>query len=471
MDKKILTSVIKEKIKNFTQVSDEIWEYAEPAYKETKSKNLQIKVLQEEGFDVVENLGGIPTAFKASFGSKKPVIAFLGEFDALPTMSQKADVLVREEISQEKWGHGCGHHLLGTGAMQGAVAVKDYMEKNNIEGTIIYYGCPAEEGEAGKAFMVKEGVFNGCDICLTWHPFSINIGSTSSLANVRVKYKFIGKSSHAAVSPHLGRSALDAVELMNVGVNYMREHMHTDCRVHYAITNTGGNAPNVVQSEAEVLYAIRAPRYEDTLTLFERVSNVARGAALMTETKVEININAAYADIVQNSTLDNLIFKNMKEFSPVDYSKEDLEYAQKFRDIGDKVEIQTYKSMIERVIGKKADGLFESPIARFVIPPTTMKQGSTDVGDVSQCIPTAWFSAACYALGTSAHSWQAVSQGKSSIAHKGMTYAASVLAATAIELMENQELVACAKNDFEEAMGGNKYTSIIPKDLKPSILR
>lgn len=380
MNRELLVSIINEKLKTFQGASDAIWEYAEPAYEEKKSKNLQIEILKDEGFEITENLGGIPTAFKATFGSEKPVIALLGEYDALPTMSQVADSIERKEISHEKWGHGCGHHLLGTGSMQAAVAVKDYMSKNDLPGTIIYYGCPAEEGEAGKAFMLKEGAFEGCDIALTWHPFSVNIGSTSSLANARVKYRFLGKSSHAAVSPHLGRSALDAVELMNVGVNYMREHMHPDCRVHYAITNTGGNAPNVVQSEAEVLYAIRAPRYEDTVALFERVSNIARGAALMTETKVEININAAYADIVQNKTLDNLIFKNMQGFFNIDYTKEDLEYAQKFRDIGDKEDIQTYKSLIQRTIGKNVDDLFKSPIAQFVIPPTPMKHGSTDVG-------------------------------------------------------------------------------------------
>lgn len=470
MDNNILTSLIENKKPLLTAISDQIWEFAEPAFDEHRSMQLQANFLEEQGFAITKALADIPTAFKASYGKGKPVIAILGEYDALPTMSQKADCLTHEPLKQGAWGHGCGHHLLGTACMQAAIAIKDYIEKNPLAGTVVYYGCPAEEGEAAKAFMVKAGCFDDCDVALSWHPYSMNAGSSSTLSNARVRFNFYGISSHAAVSPHLGRSALDAVELMNVGVNYMREHMPQQCRVHYAITNSGGNAPNVVQSEAEVLYAIRAAKNSDTISLVERVSNIARGAAMMTETRVEISINSAFSDVVQNKTLDNLVFKNMKELLPT-YTPEELSYAQKFRELADQTEINTYKQMARKLVGDKADALMSTPMAAFVIPPMDLKQGSTDVGDVSQIIPTSLFMGSCYAMGTSVHSWQAVAQGKSSIAHKGMTFAASVIAKTALELMENPSLIEEAKSDFNKAMDGKAYRSILPKDCIPRILR
>lgn len=254
-------------------MSDEIWEYAESAYKEFKSSLLQQQVMKDEGFIIEKGIGGIGTAFRAKFGNGKPVIAFLGEFDALPGMSQKADANHQEPIQDIECGHGCGHNLLGTACMQSCVAVKDYIMENNISGTVIYYGCPAEEGGAGKAFMVREGCFNDCDVCLTWHPYSVKVGSFSSLANARVYYSFEGVSSHAALSPHLGRSALDSVELMNVGVNYLREHIIPEARIHYAITNSGGNSPNVVQSKSQVLYLIRAPKNDQLFELCRQLGS------------------------------------------------------------------------------------------------------------------------------------------------------------------------------------------------------
>lgn len=471
MEKNLLDSLMEEKRKLFNRMSDAIWDFAEPAFHETQSMELQKNTLLEEGFEITEKVADIPTAFKAGYGSGRPVIAFLGEYDALPLLSQKADVLEREELNPHGWGHGCGHHLLGTGSVQAAVAVKNYMEKTGLSGTIVYYGCPAEEGEAGKAFMVKGHAFDGCDICLTWHPHAFHVCSMSSLANARVKYHFTGTSAHAATSPHLGRSALDAVELMNVGCNYLREHMPQECRLHYAVTNTGGDAPNVVQAEAEVVYAIRAPRNADTVRLLERVNKVAQGAALMTETEVEISLHSAYADLIQNQTLNEIVYKNMQTFSNIPYTEEDMEYAQKYKNLADKQELVQLKSLAAKFLGNKADAALSLPVVKLMIPPINLKQGSNDVGDVSQCIPTACFSAACFAMGTAPHTWQEVAQGKSELAHKGMFFASQVLAATAVNILEDPELADKAKADFEAVMEGQEYESLIPDGLKPAILR
>lgn len=471
MDYNLLENLIKQKQGKFQDVSNEIWGYAEPAYNEFKSSELQQKVMAEEGFRVEKGIGGIETAFSASFGSGKPVIGFLGEFDALPRLSQKANIISQEPITSSGYGHGCGHNLLGTGAMQAAVAVKDYLLQNKIEGTIVYFGCPAEEGGSGKAFMVREGVFDDCDICLTWHPYDITVGSTSTLANLRVYYNFKGISSHAAVSPHLGRSALDSVELMNVGVNYLREHIIPEARIHYAVTDTGGNAPNVVQANAQVLYSIRAPKNDQLYDLLERVNSIAKGAAMMCGTTVEIQVVSAYADMIQNKTLDNLVFKHIKEIYPLNYSEDEIEYATGFNAVGSRTEILTYQALAKRFYGEKGDGLFKGPLGEGFFPPNPQKMGSTDVGDVSWNVPTTWFSSQCYALGTPAHTWQAVAQGKSSIAHRGMTAAATVMARSAIDILYQAEIVEQAKLDLEKELNGRKYKSIIPEEIRPGMIK
>ena len=461
-----LEKILDSKFNIFKEVNDKIWEYAEPRFQETCSSNLQKEILRKEGFTITEELGGIKTAFSASFGSGYPVIGILGEFDALPNLSQQADVTEKEPTDNGGWGHGCGHNTLGTACMEACVALKDYLEEEKLEATIIYFGCPGEEGGAGKAFMVREGCFQTCDICLAWHPYSINFGSTSTLANARVIYDFHGISSHAATSPHLGRSALDAVELMNVGSNYLREHILPEARIHYAITNSGGDAPNVVQADAQVIYAIRASGNNQVIELLERVNAVAKGAAMMTGTTVDIHVASAYADVLQNKTLDTLVYEKMKKVLPVEYSSEELEYAAKFHKVGDIEDIKTYESMAVKILGDSAKNMFEGPVVKEVLPPSNLKMGSTDVGDVSWNIPTSWFGVACYSLGTPAHSWQAVAQGKSPLAHKGMRAAATILSMTALELIENPTLVEKAKKDLEIAKEGGSYKSIIPSEIK-----
>lgn len=466
MNYELLEALIQGKKDQFEQAADQIWGFAEMRFQEFQSAQLQKDLLRREGFEIEESLGDIPTAFRAKAGSGRPVIGLLGEFDALPQLSQKADLTHPEPEVPGAPGHGCGHHLLGTGCMQAAVAVKDYLLEHPCQGTIIYYGCPAEEGGAGKAFMVREGCFDGCDVCLAWHPYSATFASVSSLANARIIYDFTGTSAHAATAPHLGRSALDAVELMNVGVNYMREHMIPEARVHYAVTDTGGDAPNVVQAHAQVVYSVRAPRTDQVYELAQRVHNIARGAALMTETQVDIRVVSSYADVLQNKTLDGLVFRHMQEIFPLSYTEEELAYAQEFHEVGDPGDWKTYQAMAVKLMGEKGRGLFQGAMADVCVPPMPLKAGSTDVGDVSWTVPTAWFGSACFALGTPAHSWLAVAQGKSAIAHRGMTGAAKVLARTALDLMEQPQLVDSARADMERAKGGIEYQSLIPSDVK-----
>jgi len=466
MNYELLEALIQGKKEQFEQAADQIWGFAEMRFQEFQSAQLQKELLRREGFEVEEKLGGIPTAFRAKVGSGRPVIGLLGEFDALPKLSQKADLTHAEPEAPDAPGHGCGHHLLGTGCMQAAVAIKDYLLEHPCQGTVIYYGCPGEEGGAGKAFMVREGCFEDCDICLAWHPYSATFASVSSLANARIIYDFIGKSAHAAAAPHLGRSALDALELMNVGVNYMREHMIPEARVHYAVTDTGGDAPNVVQGHAQVIYSVRAPRTDQVYELVERVHNIARGAALMTETQVEIRVVSSYADVLQNKTLDDLIYQHMQEIFPLSYTEEELAYAKKFHEAGDPGDWKTYQAMAVKLMGEKGRALFQGAMADVCVPPMPLKTGSTDVGDVSWNVPTAWFGSACFALGTPAHSWLAVAQGKSAIAHRGMTGAATVLARTALDLMEQPHLVDSARADMERAKNGVEYQSLIPSDVK-----
>ena len=466
MKYEMLDKLLEEKRAVFENISDMIWEFAETRFQEKQSAGLQMETLRTEGFDIEEGIGRIETAFCAKFGSGHPVIGILGEYDALPGMSQKADVTEKMPEKEGAPGHGCGHHLLGTGGMEAAVAVKDYLMKNPMDGTVIYYGCPGEEGGAGKAFMVREGCFDACDICLAWHPYSANFSSISTLANARIFFDFHGVSAHAAAAPHLGRSALDAVELMNVGVNYLREHMIPEARVHYAVTNSGGEAPNVVPAYAQVLYSVRAPGTEELHKLIKRVSKVAEGAAMMTETKVEIRVVSAYSDVLQNKTLDQLVFSHIREIYPLKYTEEEMVCAEKFHKVGDPGDWKTYQGLAKQFYGEKGNAFFRGAMADTIFPPVPVKMGSTDVGDVSWTVPTAWFGSACYALGTPAHSWLAVAQGKSGIAKRGMEAAASVIARTTLDIMENPQIAKKAREDMEKAKNGFEYHSVIPAEVQ-----
>jgi len=474
MDKRALCKLIDEKAEFLNKLSDRIWEIPELAFREQESAGALIEALEQEGFAVERNVAGIETAFLGRFGNGSPVIGMLGEFDALTGLSQAAGLAEKQPLDGAICGHGCGHNNLGVGALAAAIGVKEYLQATGMSGTVIYYGCPGEEGGSGKAFMAREGVFNELDVAFCWHPGSLNtVISGSSLANYQVMYSFKGVAAHASAAPHLGRSALDAVELMNIGVNFLREHVIQEARMHYAIVNSGGKSPNVVQPTADVLYLLRAPKTGQVQEIYERVNDIARGAALMTGTTVEIQFIKACSNTVLNLTLEKVLQKNMEEIPLPEYTDEDRAFAAainasvenkgtpftKQRKLGASEEIM---EELEKHIGK--------PIYDFVTPLVhgeLASGGSTDVGDVSWVCPTAQIGTAAWAAETPGHSWQATAQGKSDLAHKSTLYAGKVLAAAAIDLLEQPELIQKAKAEKEKKLGGAPYVCPIPKGVEP----
>lgn len=451
----ILSKTIEKKAAKLTQVSDQIWGYAETKYEEVQSAELIGKTLEEEGFAVQLEAGGIHTAVVGEAGKGGPVIGILGEYDALPNLSQKEGSAVQDPIISGGNGHGCGHNLLGVASLAAAIAVKEYIEEHDLEATVRYYGCPAEEGGGGKAHMAKAGLFEGVDSAITWHPGDKNLVNYSTmLATSQIYFTFHGKSSHAAADPHLGRSALDAVELMNVGVNFLREHVIQEARLHYAITNTGGSAPNVVQNEAEVLYKIRAPQAKQVQEITERVFKIAEGAALMTETSFETEFDSSSASLIPNKTLADVMYENFQVIGTNTYTADEIEFAKEIQ--------QTFDGDASKPLRDELEDLPDNPI---FIP------ASTDVGDVSWLIPTGQVGATTIANGTPGHSWQLTAQGKSSVAHKGMLLAGKVMAASAIDLILNPEKIEKAKKEHKEQLNGGEYVSLIPNGTIPQPAR
>ena len=469
-------ALVQDRKQAYTAMSDRIWGFAEPRFQEYDSSRLQQEYLKARGFSIRADLAGEETAFIAEYGSGKPVLAFLGEFDALFSLEQEADSTERRPVPGKTNGHGCGHHLLGTAAVAAADALKTYMESHGLLGTIRYYGCPAEENAGGKAYLVRDGFFNDCDAAITWHPSTTNktMMADKYLSNFRVFFTFHGISSHAAGAPELGRSALDAVEIMDIGVNYMREHMIDEARVHGAITNPGGIAPNVIPSEAQILYAIRAPKVTQVKKLYERMCDIARGAALITGTTVDIKQVAAYSNVIENDTLEDIMYENMRHFVPIGYTEEELAYARRFQEVITELDKEGLKDLISILSGRdkeKKRQMEESPMLDFVLERHVSfgGGGSTDVGDVSWVVPTGKVDINCYAAGTALHSWQAVAQGKAPAAHKGMLTAAKIMACTGAELLEKPELLERIKEDWLEKLDGETYPDPLPKDVKPEI--
>lgn len=471
--------VIDAKRASLQALSDEIWGYAETAFEEYQSAEALSSYLEEAGFEVERGACGIETAFIATFGSGSPKIGILGEFDALSGLSQTAGVVQATTETPGENGHGCGHNLLGVGAIAAALAVKRYIE-DGFSGTVVYYGCPGEEGGSGKAFMARHGVFSDLDCALTWHPSTVNmVVQNSSLANFQVQYSFHGISAHAAGSPEMGRSALDALELMNVGTNFLREHMLDKARIHYAITNTGGYSPNVVQNQAKAIYLIRAPRLEQALELSKRVEKIAEGAALMTETTVEHQLMKSCANFVSNQTLEQVCYDAMQEVGVPTYTDEEYALARQFvatepvgadRSYQDMVQDHLQRENKQFLLQKKSGDFYD-----FIVPYESMhltrtEGGSTDVGDVSWMCPTAQIHAAAWAPNTPGHTWQVVAQGKSSYAHKGMLFAGKVIALTAMRLMQQPALLEQAKEEHRLAIQGQTYIPI-PADVHPVPLR
>jgi len=450
----------------FEQLSDRIWGMPEIAYTEYRSVAEHTAMLKAQGFRVTENLADIPTAVMGEAGEDGPVIAILGEYDALPGLSQVAGIAEHKEVEPNGHGHGCGHNLLGSAAMLAATAVKDWLAATGRKGRVRYYGCPAEEGGAAKAFMVRAGCFDDVDIAISWHPGPMTrVDDALSLANTRMDFTFTGRASHAAAAPHLGRSALDAVELMNVGVNYMREHMPSDARIHYAMLDSGGIAPNVVQATAKVRYAVRARDLPGMMALNERVKKIAEGAALMTETKVSFKVVSAVSNMLGNTPLEQAMYQNFQRLGPVPFDATDREYAKKIQGTLSAEDIST----AFRRIGMPVQ---ETPLCDFIVPLDARGEvmiGSTDVADVSWAVPTVQARVATVAIGTPGHSWQLTAQGKSPAAHKGMVHAAKVMAGTAIDVMVEETLMARAKKDHQDRVGKTPYVSPLPADVKPNL--
>lgn len=466
--------IIEDKAQDLQMLSDFIWDHPETLYEEYDSSAEICNYLEQQGFDIEQGIANIPTAFSATFGNKGPVIGLLAEYDALPSLSQVANITYNKPVEHNKAGHGCGHNLLGTGAIGAALAVQAYLEKYKLPGTVKIIGCPAEEGGSGKGFLARAGMFDDLDLALTWHPTPFNaIMALRSLANFQVKYKFKGKSAHAASAPHIGRSALDAVELMNVGGNYLREHLIQDARIHYAITDTGGVSPNVVQAEAEVVYLIRAPKIEDAREIYKRVDKIAQGAALMTGTTMSSELMSAVSEYVPNQTLEQVVFDELDKERQISYTSEEQTFAQALWETLSEEEqqtaVKTYESFGVLQDQHLVEGKNLSDVIHPYEPTTKIMYGSTDVADVSWNVPTAQVTTATAAIGTQLHTWQMVAQGKSTVAQKGMSRAARVLARSAIYVLEHPEKLKDIEQEFDREIGRDQYQSPLPEEVKPPV--
>ncbi|CAN5509112.1 M20 family metallopeptidase [soil metagenome] len=427
-----------------------IWNYAEVGYKEIQSSRLHIQTLINSGFAVDSGVAGIPTAFVATYGSGKPVIGILAEYDALPGLSQQA-IPEKKPVEGKDAGQGCGHHLFGTASVAAGIAIKKLIEEKNFSGTIKVYGCPAEEGGSGKVYMVRAGLFNDVDVVLHWHPDDENsVTMTSALANSSAKFRFYGISAHASAAPEKGRSSLDAVEAMDYMVNMMREHVPQETRIHYVITN-GGKAPNVVPDFAEVYYYVRHPKRDQLKVIFERVIKTGNAAAMGTETKMEYEIIGGTHDLLLNRSLGVVMQKNLERVGGVHYNEEEISFAKKIQTTLDQPPAIDSAASIKPLRAVPDGG-----------------GGSTDVGDVSYVVPTVGLRAATWVPGTAAHSWQAVACGGTDIGIKGMMVAAKTMALTAIDLYTNPVLIEQAKVEFIKARGNYKYEALLG-DRKPAL--
>lgn len=453
---------------DLTGLADQVWSTPELLYGEYASCAAHAEMLKAKGFRVTENVAGIPTAVMGEAGEGGPVIAILGEYDALPGLSQVAGIAEPREVTPNGNGHGCGHNLLGSAALLAATALKDWLSETGTPGRVRYYGCPAEEGGAAKTFMVRDGAFADVDAAVTWHPDGMTrVDDPLSLANTRIDFTFQGRSSHAAMNPHLGRSALDAVELTSVGVNYLREHMVQDARIHYAYLDAGGSAPNVVQSRAKVRYSIRALQSAEMLALVERVKDVARGAALMTGTEMSFQIFSAVSSTLENKVMDGAMQRALEELGGVPFDEADRIYARAIQ------ATLTEADLAAPYRGVAMEPRGDEPLCDYIVPLRPGGEvliGSTDVSDVSWVVPLSEVLVATHAIGTPAHSWQITAQGKSPAAHKGMTHAAKVMARCAQMLIEDPALLAEAQAEHAERLRKTPYRNPLPEDVEPPLV-
>lgn len=471
-EKRAICNAVASKADVIAGINQAVWEYAEFGYQEVKSAAKIREVLLEEGFDVEMGIAGIPTAFVGRYGTGKPVIGILAEYDALPELSQQAGVAKPCPVNGKKYGHGCGHSALGAGAVGAAIAVKEYLKSSNLQGTVELYGCPAEETGFGKAFMVKEHCFDHLDMAFCWHPMDANASmAVRTVAYYKVRFDFKGLTAHAGAAPELGRSALDACELMNVGVNYLREHIISDARVHYAYLDCGGEAPNIVQDHASLLYFVRAPKLYQSEEILNRIRKIAEGAALMTETEVCVKVLGGMSDTIPNPTASKVLSDAFVEAGAPDFGEEEFAIARRFLEI-------MPREQQERVIrqGAKMHGLTPQEFARrplntYITPympemRSKMMTGSSDVGDVSYQIPTAQITAAVGIPETGPHTWQFTAQVGSSIGDKASLAVARAIALACVKVYQDPALVETAKQELLEETGGI-YQSPIPDGIRP----
>lgn len=446
------------------EISNEIWSFAETGYKETKSADLMRRTLEKAGFTISNEIAGIPTAFRAEWGKGNPKIGFLAEYDALENLGQ--NTIPRKEVPQDNTaGHGCGHNLLGAGVLGGVLGLKEEMEKEDLKGTLVFYGCPAEELLTGKVYMAREGAFDDLDLALTWHGMAFNVVSIAGMQALdSVKFNFSGVTAHAAFDPANGRSAQDAVELMNVGANYLREHIPSDCRIHYAITQTG-KEPNVVPAFAQVWYYVRADNRSAVKAVYKRLEKVAQGAALMTGTSVEVEKIGGCYDLNCNQVIANVYLESLKEVGAPAYSVEENTFAYKLADTFPEGAKATAVAMFD-LPKDTTDYVLHNGVGQDLQGNKSITQkGSTDVGDVSWIVPTAWFFTATAPIGTPGHSWQITASSGMSIGHKGMLTAAKILALTGIKFLRSPQLVKACKKEFLIDTDNFEYKSPIPEGV------
>ena len=471
--KKLICDIVADKADIISGINQSVWDFAEFGYHEERSAEKIKEALLEEGFELESGLAGIATSFVGRYGSGKPVIGILAEYDALPDLSQEAGVAKPCPIKGKEYGHGCGHSALGAGAVGAAIAVKEYLKQTGQTGTVELYGCPAEETGFGKTFMVKAHCFDDLDMTFCWHPMDGNMSmSVRTVAYYKARFDFKGRTSHAGAAPELGRSALDACELMNVGVNYLREHIISNARVHYAYIDCGGKAPNVVPDHASLLYFVRAPKLKQSGEILERIKKIAQGAALMTETEVEIQVLGGMSDTIPNPTASKLLADSFVETGAPDFGEEEFAIARKFLDI--MPEEQKARVIAE---GAKRNGISPEEFARrplntFIVPYTDAMRdrvmtGSSDVGDVSYQVPTAQITAAVGVPETGAHTWQMTAQVGTSIGDKASLAVARAIALACAKVYEEPAIVEQAKKELLEETGG-VYISPIPDGIVPA---
>lgn len=462
--KENILNYLNEKQELLADLEKDIWDHPQIGLQETYASKLLADILQKEDFSITKGTGNMPTAFIASWGKGKPIIGILGEYDALPGLSQKISTK-KEPIKDGQPGHGCGHNLLGVGSLGATLAIKEAMKNNSINGTVRYYGCPAEETLIGKVFMAKSGVFNDLDASLNWHPMNVNtLWSASCLAMNSFKLNFHGVAAHAAVSPEKGRSALDGVVLTDIGVNYLREHIIQESSIHCVITN-GGLAPNVVPDYAQVWYFVRAPHREQVEEIYSRMLEIAKGAALMTGTTFDTEFITGCYEYLPNNTIGEIIREKLKEVGAPKFTEEEKKFAKELEESMPPGSFETTLKASGLTQEEVGGHLSDKIIGKGPLSKGKILAGSGDVGDVSFITPTAQFTTTGTPVSVALHSWQSTASFGSSIGFKGMILASKVLALTALDLLTKPNLLQSAQDEFKKVTSGKKYISPLSENL------